>query len=62
MRETPVVRADHVLGPLAGREVGAVIEAHQPVVAIRGPNYEERGPFFADGQPLVGSWIGRLHR
>lgn len=61
-RETPVVGADHVLGPLAGREVVALVEAHEPVVAICGPNDEERSPLFADGQLLVDSWIWRLHR
>ena len=61
LRKTSVVDADHVLGPLAGREVPALIEAHKPVVAICGANYEERGPFLADGELLVGSWIWRLH-
>jgi hypothetical protein len=61
-RQAPVVDADHVLRPLAGGEVGALLEAHQPVARIFGPDHEERRRFFADGESSVYLYVGLLHR
>jgi hypothetical protein len=48
--QPPVKDADHVLGPLAGREAAAFIEAGEPVVGILFPDDEECRPLLADGQ------------
>jgi hypothetical protein len=60
--EAAVVDADHVLGPLAGREVRALLEAHQPVVGVFGPNHEERRLLFADGEHPVNLRVRLFHR
>ncbi len=48
--QPPVKDADHILGPLAGREVAVFVEADEPVVGIFFPDDEERRSLLADGQ------------
>src|SRR5215210_2757930 len=60
--ETPVVDARHVLGPLARREVAALLEAHEPIFRIVGPDDEERGLLLADGELPLYLRFDALHR
>src|SRR5918998_2461062 len=62
LRQAPVVDAHHVLGPLAGREVRALLEAREPVVGVFGPDDQERRPFFADGERTGRLQVEPLHR
>ena len=48
--EAPVVDVDHVLGPLASREVRGFLDPDQPVVEIVGPDHEESRLLLDDGQ------------
>ncbi len=51
--QTPVVDADHVLGPLASREAVPLLEAGEPVVGSFGPHDEKRCIFFSNDEPSV---------
>jgi hypothetical protein len=61
-RQAPVVDAGHVLGPLASREVRALLEAHQPVARFFGPDDEERRLLLADGESSIYLCVRSLHR
>src|SRR5215211_7577817 len=50
VREASVVDFDHVLGPLAGREVFVFLEARQPVFGVLLPDHQERRLFLAYGE------------
>jgi hypothetical protein len=59
--EAPVVYIGHVLGPLAGGEIFAFIEASQPVVRVLLPDNQERRPFLAYGESAAGPKILAHH-
>jgi len=61
LQQAPVVDLDHVLGPLASREVTALLEAHQPVVGIFGPDDQERPLFFDDGELTIHLKVQVVH-
>jgi hypothetical protein len=63
--QAPVVYADHVLRPLAGREAVGLVEAGKPVFGITFADDEERRRLLADGEPAL--YLGcrgafRFHR
>ena len=63
--QSPVKDADHVLGPLAGREAIRPVEAGEPVFGISFAHDEERRRLLAHGETPVylGSrWPLRCHR
>jgi hypothetical protein len=60
-QKAPVVDADHVLGPLAGGEVRTLLETHELVVGVIGPDDEVGRLFFSDGEPPVNLRAGLLH-
>ena len=55
--QPPVKDADHILGPLAGREAVAFVEAGEPVVGVFFPDDEECRSLLADSQ-LPGYFLG----
>src|SRR5215204_3839984 len=57
--EASVVDVDHVLGPLARREVPVFLEAGQPVIRVLLPDYQERRLFLAYGESAfyVEDWL-----
>ena len=59
--QTPVVDADHVLGPLASREVVPLLEAGEPVVGVFGHHDEKRRFFFSNDEPSVHLVAALLH-
>jgi hypothetical protein len=63
--QAPVVYADHVLRPRAGRKVIRLVEAGEPVFGISFADDEERRFLLADGEPAL--YLGcrgpfRFHR
>ena len=51
--QATVVDADHVVGPLAGREVVCLVEADEPVFGVPFADHEERRLFLADGESAL---------
>jgi hypothetical protein len=63
--QAPVVYANHILGPLAGREAIRLFEAGEPVFGVSFADDEERRRLLADGEPVF--YLGyrgsfRFHR
>jgi hypothetical protein len=59
--EAPVVDADHVLGPLARREIAALLEAHEPIVRVFGSHDQERSLLFEYGESPFYLWFDAIH-
>ena len=61
--QPPVEDADHVFGPLAGREAASLLEARKPVVGVPLSDDEERLALLADGEFSVYLGVrGKLRR